>query len=310
MFLKVYVKKLWVVVWKPKANRQYMSNFSFSHQSIPATAGIGLRGEHYETICENKPRCGWFEVHTENYFGNGGIPHHYLHLIRQHYPISFHGVGLSLGSVDPINKLHLTRIKQLIAEYQPGLISEHLSWSSFNGIFTNDLLPFPLNRESFDHFKDHVNLTQDFLGSRILIENPSTYVQFTNDELAETTFLNDLAEQTGCGLLLDVNNVYVCATNHNFSASKYISEINPKYVQEIHLAGHTKNEFSDGSILIDTHNALVDPNVWNLYKEAIQHIGEIPTLIEWDTDLPDFHILENEAATAQAIMDQSLVAAA
>jgi uncharacterized protein len=287
-----------------------MSELTYAQQSIPAMAGIGLRAEHYELIATEKPKCGWFEVHTENYFGNGGIPHHYLHRIRKDYPISFHGVGLSLGSVDPVNTKHLQRIKQLIAEYQPGLISEHLSWSSFNGVFTNDLLPFPLTTESFNHFKDRVNSVQDFLEVSILVENPSTYLRFKHDEIPETDFLNDLAKQTGCGLLLDVNNVFVCATNHDFSAAEYIDNINIEHVKEIHLAGHTKNHFENGSILIDTHNTVVDDLVWSLYQCAIKRTGQIATLIEWDTDLPEFEILLNEASKAQNILDQVNVAAA
>lgn len=279
-------------------------------QPIPASAGIGLRGEHYEAALADAARVGWMEVHTENYFGRGGVPHRYLRDIREHCPISFHGVGLSLGSTDPLDRAHLQRIRELVREYRPGLVSEHLSWSSVGGVFTNDLLPLPLTGESLDHFARRVDQVQEYLKRSILVENPSTYLRFAGRSLRESDFLNTLAERTGCGLLLDVNNVYVCASNHGFDARRYLDSIEPAHVGEIHLAGHTRNEFEDGDILIDTHNREVCEPVWRLYEHALSRTGAKPTLIEWDTDLPSFDVLLAQAARAQTILDRRHAAAA
>ena len=279
-------------------------------QSIPARAGIGLRAEHYETVVSEQPAVGWFEVHTENYFGQGGVPHHYLHKVRENHAISFHGVGLSLGSTDQLDLKHLARTKQLIDEYEPALVSEHLAWSSVNGVFTNDLLPLPLTREAFDHFSSRVEQVQDFLGQRILIENPSTYISFSGAEIAEPEFLNALALKTGCGLILDVNNVYVCAINHQFDPREYLHCIDPASVQEIHLAGHTRRQSDAGLILIDTHNARVCEEVWSLYRYSLACVGGKPTLIEWDSELPEFEVLLDEARMAQAQLDELNVVAA
>ncbi|GJL81975.1 MAG: hypothetical protein DHS20C01_16090 [marine bacterium B5-7] len=275
-----------------------------SSVSIPASAGIGLRGEHYVSMDDERPAVGWLEVHTENYFGRGGLPHHYLKRLRAHYPVSFHGVGLSLGSTDPIHENHLARIAELIDEYAPGLISEHLSWSSVDGIFMNDLLPFPYTKESLDHLIARVQHTQDVLKRSILMENPSTYLTFEEQEFTETDFLNTLAMRSGSGILLDVNNVYVCARNHGFDPYAYIDRINADHVCEIHLAGHVENRFDDGSLLIDSHNQPVSDDVWSLYRHAINRLGPVPSLIEWDVDLPDLEVLVEHACRADAIMDE------
>ncbi len=277
---------------------------------VPASAGIGLRGEHYERIDRERPPTGWLEVHSENYFGKAGIPHHYLHRLREHYPISFHGVGLSLGSTDPLDLSHLDRIGEIIDEYQPGLVSEHLSWSSVNGVFVNDLLPFPYTWESLDNFSSRVDKVQRTLDRQILIENPSTYLSFEGECMGETDFLNTLASRTGCGILLDVNNVYVCSCNHGFDSGSYIEAINPHFVKEIHLAGHTCKNFEDGNILIDTHNQRVCTEVWNLFDFTLRHTGKVATLIEWDTDLPTLDVLLDEADHAQRMLDQAHAAAA
>ena len=280
------------------------------HATIPTKVGIGLRAEHYADMDSAKPAVGWLEVHTENYFGQGGIPHHYLQRLRQDYPLSFHGVGLSIGSVDELNSQHLNRTRELIQIYEPGLVSEHLSWGSVNGQYLNDLLPLPYTQESLIHFCSRVDQVQTSIGRQILIENPSTYLTFVEQEFTETEFLNQLCERTGCGLLLDVNNVYVCATNHNFSATAYIDEISPQVVGEIHLAGHTCNRFEDGSLLIDTHNQKICEDVWSLYEYTIHRIRQRPTLIEWDTDLPALAVLLEEAQLAQRIMDKHNAVAA
>jgi uncharacterized protein len=245
----------------------------------------------------------WLEVHTENYFGSGGVPHYFLQRLGEDYPLSFHGVGLSLGSSDPIHNDHLDRIVELVQAYRPGLISEHLSWSSIDGLFVNDLLPFPYTSESLDHFCRKVDVVQARLGCQLLIENPSTYLEFDAQEFSEPDFLNELSRRTGCGILLDVNNVYVCATNHGFDGYQYISELNARSVVEIHLAGHVMNTFDDGSLLVDSHNQRVCDPVWELYRSTIDLFGCRPTLIEWDTDLPELEILVEEADAAQTILE-------
>lgn len=270
---------------------------------IPTRAGIGLRGDHYRRMDSEHPPVGWLEVHPENYFGRGGLPHYYLERLRAVYPLSFHGVGLSLGSVDPLDRGHLARIAELAAHYRPGLVSEHLSWGSFDGTHFNDLLPLPLTRESLEHFCARVDEVQARLGRQILVENPSTYLACSADELAEPEFLNTLAERTGCALLLDVNNVYVCARNHGFEPRTWIDAIDPDAVAEFHLAGHVENVFEDGMLLIDSHNRPVCDDVWTLYRHAVERIGRRPTLIEWDSELPELEVLVAEAAKAQAILE-------
>ena len=278
---------------------------TFKFQTIPAKAGIGLRAEHYKDVVQHPGNVSWYEVHPENYFGLGGVPHHYLEIIRRDHPISFHGVGMSIGSVDQLDKGHLKRLSELIDYYQPGHVSEHLSWSSVNGTFFNDLLPIPYTEEALDHVTGKIHQVQDELKQQIIIENASTYLQFTASTIPEWEFTNELAKRTGCGLLLDVNNVYVNACNHGFSARKYLSEVDPPYVKEIHLAGHTVKSVNDTEIRIDTHNQLICDPVWELYQYTISRIGKIATLIEWDTDLPEFSVLLNEADQAQTLMDQS-----
>ncbi len=275
----------------------------FAVRSIPARAGIGLRSEHYQAVIANRPQVGFFEVHSENYFGSGGVPHRYLETIRADYPLSFHGVGMSLGSVDPLSTAHTRRLKQLVDYYQPDLISEHLSWSSVGGTFFNDLLPLPYTPEALHHVVDRVRQIQDRLQREILVENVSSYLQYTHSTIPEWEFVNEVALQSGCGILLDVNNIFVNATNHNFDAQTYLAGVSPQLVKEIHLAGHTVNEFEDGSILIDTHDQLVCDEVWSLYRGAVSRFGPKPTLIEWDTDLPELTVLLEEANKAQAVLE-------
>ena len=278
---------------------------TFNYQSIPAKAGVGLRAEHYQDAADRPGAVNWYEVHPENYFGLGGIPHHFLETIRQDHPVSFHGVGMSIGSVDELDKGHLKRLKQLINFYQPGQVSEHLSWSSVNGTFFNDLLPIPYTEEALDHVCVKVDQVQNELGQQIIIENASTYLEFAESTLPEWDFTNELANRTQCGLLLDVNNVYVNACNHGFEAEKYLREVDPRYVKEIHLAGHTVKSVEQTEIRIDTHNQLICDQVWDLYQFTISRLGPIPTLVEWDTDLPEFSVLLNEVSQAQSFMDQS-----
>ena len=269
---------------------------------IPAHAGIGLRAEHYQEILETLPDIGWMEVHSENYFGDGGRPLHYLEKFSERYPLSLHGVGMSIGSTDEINVDHLDKLKKLIHQFQPGLVSEHLSWGSFQGRHFNDLFPMPYTIEALDHMVRQVSFVQEYLDRQILVENVSSYLQFECSTILEWDFLTELAERSGCGILLDVNNIYVNAHNHHFNAERYIEAIPRNFVKEIHLAGHTVKELENNKILIDTHNQLVTDKVWALYKKAIQRFGAIPTLIEWDTDLPTLEVLLSEAYKAEQIL--------
>jgi uncharacterized protein len=278
--------------------------------SIPARAGIGLRAPHYRDVLDLLPGVGWLEVHSENYFGAGGRPLHYLERIRVHYPISLHGVGLSLGSADPLNPVHLRKLKELVERLEPGLVSDHLSWSSVNGRYLNDLLPLPYTEEALAHFCRRVDEVQEFLGRRILIENPSTYLEYCESAIPEWEFLREVAEITGCGVLLDVNNVYVSATNHGFDARGYIDSIPARLVGEIHLAGFTRNATASGELLIDTHSKPVADEVWPLYARAIDRMGEVPTLVEWDTDLPPLTLLVAEAHRANSLMEHRRARAA
>jgi len=277
---------------------------------IPARAGIGLRAPHYRALLETRPEVAWLEVHSENCFGDGGAPLHYLEQARAHYPLSLHGVGLSLGSTDALNREHLQRLKRLIDHIEPGLVSEHLCWSSVDGNYLNDLLPLPYTDEALAHVVTRVREAQEFLGQRILIENVSSYLQYAHSTIPEWEFLAALAERADCGILLDINNVYVSATNHGFDAQRYLHALPATHVQEIHLAGHLRKRYDDGEILIDTHNARVSKAVWELYRHAIAHFGERPTLIEWDSELPPLEVLVDEADIAARYLEQTRAIAA
>lgn len=272
---------------------------------VPARAGIGLRADHYQTVLETLPDVGWLEVHSENYFGDGGKPVHYLDKISEHYPISLHGVGLSIGSTDELNLKHLEKLQKLIERYQPGLVSEHLSWGSFQGTHYNDLFPMPYTPEALKHMVDRVSQIQEFLGRQILIENVSSYLQFDCSTLPEWEFLAELARLSQCGILLDINNIYVNACNHGFDANTFINTIPEEFVKEMHLAGHTVKQFEDTQILIDTHNKRVTDDVWSLYRTAFKRFGDLPTLIEWDTDLPTLDVLLDEANKVDEIINGS-----
>lgn len=267
---------------------------------VPACAGVGLRAPHYRAFLEEPPAVGWLEVHSENYFGAGGLHLAVLTRLREDYPVSLHGVGLSLGSTDPLSRVHLEKLKGLIERLEPGLVSEHLSWSSVDGRHLHDLLPLPYTEEALAHLVRRVEAVQAFLGRAILVENPSSYLRFRHSTLAEEAFLAELASRSGCGILLDVNNLYVSAANHGFDPLGYLQRLPAEAVQEIHLAGFER----DGDVLIDTHGKAVYPEVWTLYWHALQRFGARPTLIEWDTDLPALSVLLAEAAKAQAILDK------
>lgn len=265
---------------------------------IPARAGIGLRAPHYRELVDRKPEIGWVEVHSENFFGAGGQPHWFLDRVRRDYPLSLHGVGLSLGSVGPLDPAHLRRLKELVRRYEPCLVSEHLSWSAVVGRHFNDLLPLPYTEEALQLFGVHVMETQDYLRRQILIENPSSYVAFRHSTIPESEFLRAVVDRTGCGILLDVNNVHVSAVNHGFDPYDYIAAIPARDVGEIHLAGHEQGEHC----LIDTHGTRVADPVWGLYEWTVQRLGAIPTLIEWDTNIPVLDVLLAEARKADTLL--------
>jgi len=263
--------------------------------------GIGLRAPHYKQVVDSPPNSiGWMEVHPENYFG-GGFHKEMLRKVRANTDISFHGVGLSLGSDQPVDENHLKNLKELIQEFDPFVVSDHASWSRSGNAHMNDLLPLPYTTETLNRLADNVSRTQDYLGRAMLVENPSTYLSFAQDEMSEPDFLNRLTEKTGCSLLLDINNIFVQAHNHNFDAEQYLDAINPTYVKEIHLAGHIEQSHGDASLLIDTHSKPVRKDVWDLYEKAAQLFGPTLTLIEWDADIPPLEVLLEEAARAESI---------
>ena len=265
----------------------------------PIGAGIGLRTCHLREILRQRPAIGWVEVHSENYFCDGGQPLHLLDKVRECYPVSLHGVGLSLGSAEPLDREHLARLRRLVGRIEPGLVSEHLSWSMAGGRHLNELLPLPCTDEALAVVAGHLDQVQDILGRQILVENISSYVGFQQSSMTEPAFLSELAARTGCGLLLDVNNVYVSAHNLDFDAREYLAAIPAEAVAEIHLAGHANL----GRMLVDTHGAAVAPAVWALYAETIARLGPRPSLIEWDNDIPPLAVLLAEAAHAAVVME-------
>ena len=266
-----------------------------------AGAGIGLRAPHVDEVLERRPAIGWLEVHAENYMG-GGPAIRALERVHRDYPLSVHGVGLSLGSADGLDHAHLERLAALVERLDPALVSEHLSWSVVGGAYLNDLLPLPYTGESLELVAGHVERVQDRLGRRLLVENPSGYLSFAASTIPEVEFLGALARRTGCGLLCDVNNVYVTCRNTGGDAEAYLEAIDPSAVGEIHLAGHAVNDADGHPILIDDHGSPVADAVWRLYTRALGRFGAVPTLIEWDTDLPPLTRLLDEAATAGRLL--------
>ncbi len=257
--------------------------------------GIGLRHAHYDAFMQAPPPIGWVEVHSENYFGDGGYDLHVLDTVRRDLPVSLHGVGLGLGSAAPLDETHLARLARLIERIEPALVSEHLCWGATPHAALHDLLPMPLTQASLDHLSARVAHMQDTLGRRVLIENVSTYVRFCDDEYTEAAFLAELARRTGCGVLLDVNNLYVNQRNHGEDALEAINALPREIVGELHLAGHRVTP----AAVIDDHGARVAPEVWSLYDAALHRFGAVPTLIEWDTAVPPLDVLLDEARQAQ-----------
>lgn len=275
--------------------------------TIPASAGIGLRFQHHQAVLEERPQVPWLEVHPENYMG-GGKALAYLESIRRDYPLSLHGVGLSLGSADGIDERHLGRLGDLIDRIEPAMVSEHLSWSAVGGSHFADLLPLPMTQEALDVVCSNVDRVQERLGRRILLENPSTYLRYRHSVIPEWEFISAVAAQTGCGILCDVNNIFVSARNHEFDAGRYLRALPADRIGEIHLAGHRRRTFDDGrEILIDDHGSRVCDEVWALYATAVELFGRVPTLIEWDTDVPPLATLLDEAARAQMLMDSEVL---
>jgi uncharacterized protein (UPF0276 family) len=275
--------------------------------SLPlgGVAGTSFKHEHLAPILADGPQRGFFEVHAENYMGAGGPTHRALERLRRDHPLSLHGVCMSIGGPAPLDRAHLARLRGLAARYQPALVSEHLAWSTHETSYFNDLLPLPYTPATLDRVCDHIDEMQEAIRRPILLENPSTYVAFRDSTMSETDFIRSTAQRTGCGLLLDINNVFVSATNHGFSALQYLADFPLSQVGEIHLAGHAEQSDDEGDLLlIDSHDGPVADAVWRLFEIVIARRGPIPTLIEWDSKIPDWPILKAEAAAAQAILDR------
>jgi uncharacterized protein len=277
------------------------------HQAAPdarALVGASFKPEHLAEILEDGLKDGFFEVHAENYMGAGGAPHRALAAIRRDYALSIHGVGMSIGGPDPLDANHLARFRDLVDRYEPELVSEHLAWCSHGGTYFNDLLPLPYTKSTLDKVCEHVSQIQETIRRPILLENPSTYVAFASSTMSETEYLRAVAQRTGCGLLLDINNVFVSATNHGDSACAYLAEFPLDQVSEIHLAGHSEQRDDENArLLIDSHDRAISGPVWSLYASVMARIGPKPTLVEWDSDLPDWPVLRAQALTARRFMN-------
>ncbi|TRW99596.1 DUF692 domain-containing protein [Paracoccus sp. M683] len=272
---------------------------------LPSVPGLGFKAEHFTAIRDTRPDLGFFEVHAENYMGDGGAPHAMLTALRADYALSIHGVGLSIGGPDPLDGAHLDRLRALCDRYQPDSFSEHLAWSSHGNEYLNDLLPLPYTPETLGLICQHVDQVQHHLGRRMLLENPSTYVTFQQSTIPETEFLAEIARRTGCGLLLDVNNVFVSCTNHRSDPQAYLDAFPLSAVAEIHLGGHDQEMLPDGPLLIDAHGSEVAGPVWALFGQVIARRGALPTLIEWDNDIPEFAVLMAEVDRTRGIMERS-----
>jgi uncharacterized protein (UPF0276 family) len=272
---------------------------------IGGLAGTSFKSEHLPAILDAGPQAGFFEVHAENYMGAGGPPHRALEAIRRDHPLSLHGVCMSIGGPQPLDKAHLARFRNLVARYQPTLVSEHLAWSTHETSFFNDLLPLPYTEATLRSVCDHIDQVQEAIRRPLLLENPSTYVAFRESTMSETDFIRAIVERAGCGLLLDINNVFVSATNHGFAALDHLADFPLAHVGEIHLAGHAEQADDDGNcLLIDSHDGPVADAVWKLFEIVVAWRGAVPTLIEWDSKIPAWPTLQAEAKAAQAILDR------
>jgi hypothetical protein len=291
--------------WAIRAGAHASAASCFPAHCVAGLAGTSFKHEHLPAILGDRTQDCFFEVHAENYMGAGGPPHHALTRIRRDHPVSLHGVCMSIGGSQPLDKAHLGRFKALVDRYEPALVSEHLAWSTHGATFFNDLLPLPYTQATLAHVADHIDEVQEAIGRAILIENPSTYVVFRDSVMSETGFIREMVRRTGCGLLLDVNNVFVSATNHATSALAYLADFPLRHVGEIHLAGHAEQADDEGDLLlIDSHDGPVADAVWKLFEIVIGQCGPRPTLVEWDSAIPDWPLLKAEAAAAQVILDR------
>ncbi|SNS57132.1 DUF692 domain-containing protein [Tropicimonas sediminicola] len=276
---------------------------STAHETLPLAPGVGYKPQHFAAIMADPGPVRWLEIHAENYMGDGGRPLAQLRHLAERFPISVHGVGLSIGGEAPLDRDHLARLAHLVGWLNPASFSEHLAWSTHDTAFLNDLLPLPYTEATLARVASHIDQVQEALGRRMLLENPSTYLAFAESEMSETDFLREIARRTGCGLLLDVNNVFVSATNQKTDPRDYIAEFPLEHVGEVHLGGHDEQEDEHGApLLIDSHGAEVVDPVWTLYAETIAAMGPRPSLIEWDTDVPEWPVLAAEAERAAAIL--------
>ncbi len=260
--------------------------------------GVGLRAPHYREMFATRPNLAFLEVNSENFFGDGGQPLSFLERFRAHYPFSFHSVGLSLGSTDGLSERHLRKLRAIIDRFEPALVSDHLCWGSVDGAYVNDLLPLPYTEEALVQICTNIDRAQAFLGQSILVENVSSYLEFACSEMSEWDFLAAVAKRTGCGILLDINNIFVSASNHGYNATDYLDAIPAAAVKEMHLAGHERSD----RLLIDTHGAPIANAVWALYANAVRRFGDVPTLIERDTNIPPLVALIGEANRAQHVL--------
>ncbi|QDY43930.1 MNIO family bufferin maturase [Candidatus Pantoea soli] len=275
------------------------------NRCLPAQAGIGLKPAHIAELLRQPAATGFVEIHAENYLVAGGPLHSGLRAVCEHYPLAVHGVGLSIGGEAPLDRDHLKQVASLVERYQPAVFSEHLAWSTHSHAFLNDLLPLPYTRETLSRVCDHIDQVQEALRRPMLLENPSTYVEFNASTLSETTFISEIVRRTGCGLLLDVNNLYISAVNHHRDAQHMLSELPLDRVGEIHLAGYAEAVDDAGDrLLIDSHDRAVSDAVWALYEQALAGTGAVATLIEWDGNVPSLARLLQEAARAQSVIDR------
>lgn len=282
----------------------------FPALSIGGVAGTSFKHEHLPAILAEGKQRGFFEVHAENYMGAGGPPHRALEAVRRDHPVSLHGVCMSIGGPQPLDAAHLSRFRQVLERYEPALVSEHLAWSTHETTYFNDLLPLPYTEATLERVCAHIDQVQNAIRRPLLLENPSTYLTFRESTMNETAFIRSVVARSGCGLLLDLNNVFVSATNHGFSAIEYLADFPLSRVQEIHLAGHAEQIDDEGEpLLIDSHDCAVADAVWKLFETIIEQHGPIPTLIEWDSKIPDWPVLKAEAVAAQRVLDRHHTAA-
>ncbi len=281
------------------------------HTELPTAPGVGYKAQHFRDILESPGTVKWLEIHAENYMGAGGRPLAQLRRLREDFPISCHGVGLSIGGEEPLDREHLARLKALNAWLEPAMFSEHLAWSTHAGHYYNDLLPLPYTEDTVVRVSDHIDEVQDTLGCQMLLENPSNYLEFATSTLSEAEFIREVAKRTGCGLLFDVNNIHVSDVNVNRDAAAYINAFPMERVQEIHLGGHDEDEDADGRpLLIDDHASAVRDPVWDLYQMTLERTGPLPTLIEWDDEIPSWEVLEGEADKAWQFLNREVTASA